>query len=240
MSELLSPSSALSDTLTSNCLLHEANEEGAGSDHTLLRPLLPDSRFAANPDLYDYVHTLYVSDATSLEMIDGAGQRLFTLVQCRFVVEALTKASWRLSLTHLVEINPYYKLERFRGLEPEAFAKAIRGSVPYGEGDVRSRPAPMSLQVTQKTGLFALRVHIIWNLEDDQEWPYLPFRERYRFSIDPLAAFKTNRSAALYTLYFANGASGPDTQVYYRMQDVEKVTAREFVERGIATRDDAE
>ena len=75
---------------------------------------------------------------------------------------------------------------------------ATAGEAPYEEYDVRSRPDPMSIQVIREDGLFVLRQQVIWKLEDEQDWPYLLFRVRYRFAVDPLAAFVINRRASFY------------------------------------------
>jgi hypothetical protein len=72
---------------------------------------------AANPDLYDYVYYLDLDQAGTFEMVDGGGQALATLVRGRWVVTAFDAATAHLTLTELVELNPYYKHERFRDLE---------------------------------------------------------------------------------------------------------------------------
>src|SRR5690348_8718234 len=176
-------------------------------------PFSAGGRFTANPYLYDYVHAVDFHSTGIIEMVDGAGQRLNTLVHGRFSVEQVSPTAFLVSLTDLVEINPYYTRERFRGLDLAAYAKAVQGYVPYEEHDVRRRLDPFSVQVAQEEGPFSLRQHVIWKIRDPQEWPYLLYRVRYRFTSDPLAPFLPNR---LGNLYYQREAPEPDTRVYYR------------------------
>lgn len=176
-------------------------------------------RLAANPDLYDYVHFLDLDRAGTFEIVDGGGQALATLVRGRWVVTALDVASVRLILTDLVELNPYYKHERFRDLDLDEYMQATSQPVPYEERDIRSRPEDISLLVTREAGVFTLREQIIWNLRDERDWPYILFRERYRFSADPLASFSANRSGIP---YFERIIDEPDTRVYYPMKAAQK------------------
>ena len=64
-------------------------------------------------------------------------------------------------VTDLAELNPYYKRERFRDLDFDAYVTATAGEAPYEEYDVRSRPDPMSIQVIREDGLFVLRQQVI-------------------------------------------------------------------------------
>lgn len=193
-------------------------------------------RFAANPHLYSYVHTLDFKPAGAVEMVDGAGQTLFTLIQGRFSVERVSPTAFHLLLTDLAELNPYYKRERFRHLDLAAYVRATAGEVPYEEHDVRSRPGPMRIQVLQEDGPFVLRQQIIWKLDDEEDWPYLEFRVRYRFAVDPLAAFVANRRGPFYE---SLTPPEPDTRVYYRMVDAQKRTRRELTRAGITLEDEA-
>jgi len=187
-------------------------------------------RLAANPDLYDYVHYLDLDPTGTVEMVDGGGQALATLVQGRWDVALLDAATARLTLTDLVELNPYYKQEQFRDLSLDDLIQATSQPVPYEERDIRSRPASISLQVTREEGVFALREQIIWNLRDERDWPYLLFRERYYFSTDPLASFSANRSGIP---YFEHFKEEPDTRLYYPMKAAQSLTAGELSERGL-------
>jgi hypothetical protein len=113
--------------------------------------------------------------------------------------------------------------------------QAIAQPVPYEERDIRSRPEDISLEVTREVGLFALREHIVWHLRDEQERPYVLWRERYRFSADPLASFSVNRSGIP---YFELLKHEPDTRLYYPMKAAQHLTARELSERGISLPDE--
>lgn len=198
-------------------------------------PFSGGGRFVANPHLYDYVHTLVFDPVGTVEMVDGAGQVLNTLVKGHFTVEERGPAAFLVSFADLVEIDPYYRLKRFGNLDRDAFSKAVRENVPYEEGDVRSRPDPCSVNVAREEGLFLLRRHIVWNIKDKQEWPYLLYRVRYRFAFDPLAEHISNRQR---NLYYQSEAPEPDTRVYYRAEDAQALTARELAQAGIAIEDE--
>ena len=200
-----------------------------------LDPFSGGGRFAANPSLYDYVHTLVFDPAGTVEMVDGAGQVLNTLVKGRFAVEELGPTAFLVSLAGLVELDPYYRLKRFRGLELSAYFKAVQENIPYEEGDVRSRLDPYSVNVTREVGLFLLRRQVIWKISDEQEWPYLLYRVRYRFAFDPLALHMSNRQG---NLYYQLESPEPDTRVYYRAEDAQPFTARELAQAGIAVEEE--
>lgn len=198
-------------------------------------PFSGGGRFAANPHLYDYVHTLVFDPAGTVEMVDGAGQVLNTLVRGRFSVEAPGPMEFVVNFADLVEIDPYYRLKRFRHLDFDAYVKAVQEDVPYDEHDVRRRLDPYRVHVTQEEGLFQLREQVIWNIKDEQEWPYLLYRVRCRFAADPLAAHLSNRQGSL---YYQLEAPEPDTRVYYRAEDAQHFTAGELGRAGIAVEEE--
>jgi hypothetical protein len=198
-------------------------------------PLFSGGRLAANPHLYDYVHTLVFDPSGTVEMVDGAGQRLNTLVRGRFTVEELGPTVFTLHFIDLVEIDPYYKQKRFSGLDLPAYFRAVQQYVPYDEHDVRRRLDPRSICVTREVDPFLLRCQVIWKISDDLEWPYLLYRARYRFDSDPLAAHVGNREGSL---YYSLDPPEPDTRVYYRAEDAQKFTARELRQAGISVEED--
>lgn len=199
-------------------------------------PFAEGGRWAANPSWYGYLHYLDFGPLGTADMVDGGGQRLNTLVRARFTAQQHSPTATLLRFTDLVELNPYYKFERFRGLEIDAYIQAAAGDVPYDvpydDHDVRSRPDPFSVRVTREDGLFPVRKQVVWKIEDEEQWPYLLFQVRYRFDADPLAAFAPNHSGSLY--FETLEAPEPDTRVYYRVQDAQERTARELVQAGIA------
>jgi hypothetical protein len=71
----------------------------------------------------------------------------------------------------------------------------------------------------------------VWKVKDEQEWPYLHYRTRYRFAVDPLAAHLANRQGSL---YYELEAPEPDPRVYYRAEDAQRFTAGELGRAGIA------
>jgi hypothetical protein len=77
-------------------------------------PLSRGGRFAACPHLYDYVHALDfapfgVAPFGRVDMLDGAGQVLNTLVRGRFTVEELGLAVW------VLHFNDWWSSTRITG-----------------------------------------------------------------------------------------------------------------------------
>ncbi len=164
-------------------------------------------------------------------MVDGAGQVVNTLVRGRFFFEHNSAVEYNVRFTEVIEIDPYYKLKRFRGVELDAYLKATEGDVPLEEQDILRRLEAFSAYFTREAGPFLIRKQIIWNIRDAEEWPYLLFPERYRFEPDLLAAFAANQDR---NLYYRVESPVMDANVYYRRQDAQELTAREVAERGIA------
>lgn len=188
-------------------------------------------RFVANPHLYDYLHALDFMPFGSVDMLDGAGQVLNTLVRGRFSVEELGPTLLVVHFTDLVELDPYYRLKRLRGRDVAAVIRSMHRYLLHDEHDVRRRLDPCHVQVAREDGLFLLRCQVVWNIKDDQEWPYLLYRIRYRFAADPLTACLANRQG---NLYYVLEAPEPDTRVYYRAEDAQRSTAGELRQAGIA------
>lgn len=197
-------------------------------------PFSGGGRFVANPHLYDYLHALDFKKAFgSVDMLDGAGQVLNTLVRGRFSVDELGSTLWVVHFTDLVELDPYFRLKRLRGRDMAAVIRSMHSYVLHNEHDVRRRLDPCHMQVAREDGLFLLRCQVVWKVTDDQEWPYLLYRSRYRFAADPLTACQANRQG---NLYYALEAPEPerDMRVYYRAEDAQRSTARELRQAGIA------
>jgi hypothetical protein len=193
-------------------------------------PFSAGGTFVANPRLYDYIHKLVFEPSGAIKMVDGAGQVLNTLVRGRFSIETLGPAEFRVNFTDLVELNPYYTIDRLRGLDPDARFKVMQEDVPYEDRDVRNRPAPFSGCVTREEGLFLFKRQVVWKILDEQDWPHLLYRVRYRFAFDPLEPYAANRQR---NAYYRLEAPEPDTRFYYRVADGQKLTAREVAEAGI-------
>jgi hypothetical protein len=195
--------------------------------------------FGANPHLYDYVHSLAFTPAGTVEMVDGAGQVINTLIKARFSAEPLDATSFHVTFMDIVEVDPYYhhkhmRIKRMRDSAGKEFIKVTGMNAAHEESDVRSRPDPFSVTVTREESTFAIRQQVIWSITDEQDWPYLLYRVRYRFSSDPLERFRANRQG---NLYFQIEAPDPDTRLYYRAQDRQKRTARELAREGIPIAD---
>lgn len=198
-------------------------------------PFSAGGTFAANPHLYDYLHFLVFDATGTVEMQDGAGQRLNTLVCGHFSSEQLAPNVFQAHFSEMVELNPYYKMERFRGLDFDTYFQAVQGDVPYEEQDIRSHPEPFSVQITREDGLFFLRRQVVWKIADEDDWPYLLYRVRYVFDSDPLEQFEPNRQGGL---YYELEPPELDTCIYYRREDAQELTARDLHDMGIAIEDE--
>jgi hypothetical protein len=130
-----------------------------------------------------------------------------------------------------VELDPYYRLKHLRGQDRATLIRSMRRYLLHDEHDVRHRLDPCHIEVTREDGLFLLRRQVVWQIKDDQEWPYVLYRVRYRFAADPLTALQANRQA---NLYYRLEAPEGDTRLYYRAKDVEEYTAGELRQAGIA------
>ncbi len=202
-----------------------------------LDPFSPGGQFAANPQLYDYIHSITFGADGGIEMVDGAGQVLNTLVRGQFSAEQVEPDSFLLHLTDLVEIDPYYKLRWLRQTQEDTDArmKISFDEIPHEDRDVIRQVPPSSIMVEREEGLFVLQCQVVWRIDDEQEWPYLLARIRYRFATDPLLLYEENRQR---NLYYQLEPPEPDTSVYYRMADIQRLTARELAEAGIAVEKD--
>lgn len=170
-------------------------------------PFLLSGAFEANPHLYDYLHRLNFSPSGLVEMVDGAGQVLNSLVRGRFSLQAAGQNTALVQFFDLVEVNPYDKQDQ-RGV-----LDAIR------------------VKLTREEGIFAFKQQVVWNIRDEQEWPCLLYRRRYVFESDPLTQVLSSRTGNLY--YLLEG-DGPDTHTYYCQDDRQQLTARELSQMGIS------
>jgi hypothetical protein len=163
--------------------------------------------FEANPYLYDYLHSLRFSPAGVIEMLDGAGQVLNTLVKGRFSVQAGDQNTASVYFYDLREVDPYNEQEQLRELNTS------------------------SIKITREEGTFSFKQQVVWKIHDENEWPCLLYRVRYIFEVDPLEQTLTGRAG---NLYYHIEAKEPDTRFYYRRDDAQQLTARELFQMGIS------
>ncbi len=75
-------------------------------DDTGIDPFLAHGILAANPHLYDYIHTLEFDPVGRVEMVDGAGQVLNTLVKGTFSLEMSDRSSAQVQFRRPRRIQP--------------------------------------------------------------------------------------------------------------------------------------
>jgi hypothetical protein len=170
-------------------------------------PFMLSGSFEANPHLYDYLHRLSFSPSGTVEMVDGAGQVLNSLVRGRFSLQAAGQNAVLVQFFDLVELNPYDEQEKRRGLDA------------------------ISVKLTRQEGIFAFKQQVIWSIRNEQEWPCLLYRRRYVFEDDPLTQVLSSRAE---NLYYLLEAQEPDTNFYYRRDDGQRLTARELSQMRIS------
>jgi hypothetical protein len=170
-------------------------------------PFTLSGEFEANPHLYDYLHRLSFSPTGIVEMVDGAGQVLNSLVRGRFSLQAAGQNVTLVQFFDLVELNPYDEQEQHSVLDT------------------------ISVKLTREEGIFAFKRQVVWNIRDEQEWPCLLYRLRYVFENDPLTQVLSSRVG---NLYYSLEAEEPDTRFYYHQDDGQQLTARELSRMGIS------
>lgn len=168
----------------------------------------------ANPHLSDYFHRLSFSSSGSVEMVDGAGQQILSLVRGKFSIHPLDQTAIQVRLYDLVELHPYQHHEQIRTLEPS------------------------SIKVTREEGLFALR-RVWWGRkdEDESEWPCMLYWARYFFEVDPLEQLSLNRRGSAYHRIMVE----PDTRYYYCQDDLDAdtLTVADLNDLGVSLQPDA-
>lgn len=171
-------------------------------------------RLVANPHLSDYFHRLSFSPSGSVEMADGAGQLVLSIVRGKFSIHPIDQNAIQVRLYDLVELHPYKDHEPIRVLEPS------------------------SVKVTREEGLFALR-GAWWGRrdEDESEWPCMLYWARYFFEVDPLEQLSSNRQGSAYHRIMVE----PDTRYYYSQDDfeAETLTVADLNDLGISLQSEA-
>ncbi|WP_126557448.1 hypothetical protein [Dictyobacter kobayashii] len=120
-------------------------------------------KLVANPHLSDYFHHLSFSLSGSVEMADGAGHSVLSIVKGKFSIHPIDQNSIHVRFYDLVELHPYKNNEQIRILEQS------------------------TIKVTREEGLFALRgTWWQWRGHDESEWPCMLYWARYFFEVDPL------------------------------------------------------
>lgn len=192
-------------------------------------------RLAANPHLYDYLHALHFSSSGAVEMLDGAGQSLNTLVKGRFSVQPRDQSSSLVHFFDLLEVQdrPSFQLQP---KDPTAsdhsdYSEYVLAEQP-GQQEIPVRSlAPLSVIVTREEGIFPFMRQVVWKILDKKEWPCLLYRVRYVFEVDPLEQMFSNRAG---NLYYHLEAAEPDTRYYYNQDDAQELTVQQLIQMGIS------
>jgi len=117
----------------------------------------PPVYLSANPHYYDYLHVLELKADGEIEMLDGAGQFINTLIKGRYELDAQS-----LRLFDLVEYDAYSK-EKLLEL-----------------------PA-VTHQPKKQAGQFAFQQELPFRIDNPDEQPCLLFHARYIFDFDPIS-----------------------------------------------------
>lgn len=165
--------------------------------------LLPlPSVLVANPHWYDYLHFLDVKPDGQLKMVDGGGQVINAKVRGQFSMIPLSDTQAEITFTQLANYNPYQK---------------------------NNPPEPLpdfKTTITKEQGVFLFRQEVIWRIADPDDHPYLMYRTRYVFEVDPLACVADHQRGNLYHLTenkdFLNSVC-----IYYARHDQQELTFKQ-------------
>ncbi|GHO51168.1 hypothetical protein KSX_93310 [Ktedonospora formicarum] len=169
---------------------------------------------AANPHLADYFHRLHFSPSGSVEMADGAGLSILSIVRGKYALHPIDQHTIQVTFYDLREMHPYNNNNQVRELEPS------------------------SVKVTREEGTFAFR-RVWWERrdEDESQWPCMLYWARYVFDLDPLDRLASNRQGSAYHRIMVE----PDTRYYYCQDDLdaETLTLADLNDLGIPLQPDA-
>ncbi|HLZ59010.1 MAG TPA: hypothetical protein VKR06_18865 [Ktedonosporobacter sp.] len=190
--------------------------------------------FEAAPHLYNYLHRLSFSSSGIVEMFDGAGQHLNARVKGRFCVQIRDHNAALVQFSDLVELKlkPPFSVH-FKDPSALTYEGTIFVENPDYQNEEPLRTlAPISILVTREEGIYPLVQQIIWKIDDEQQWPYLLYRVRYMFEIDPLGQVRDRRVGQF--CYQQEGWEEPDARYYYCQDDAQKLTYDALIQMGIS------
>lgn len=138
---------------------------------------------SANPHYYDYLHSLEFKAGGDIEICQGAGQLITTLVQGHYKIQDTSnKNVHSFTLYDMAEYDPY---------SDEKIA------------DLNS----YTIHLIQETGLFAFKQEVVWKIANPDEHPCLLYNVRYLYSInaiDPDKIRQNEHFSPSLDIYYAN------------------------------------
>ncbi|MEM8861018.1 MAG: hypothetical protein AAGD96_22065 [Chloroflexota bacterium] len=170
----------------------------------------------ANPNYYDYLGEINFLSSEKLELASGGGQVIHGKATGSFNLEIMNNNSAKLSIFNLIETDPYYELREDKD--------------PNGP-KIRDLPN-LAFSITRETGTFAMKQEVVWRIEDEQKWPCLLYKTRYRFDKPPLAFAFENRSKGLY-FTLENKDFDESEMVFYSNHDRQEVDLQTLISKGI-------
>ena len=98
---------------------------------------------------------------------------------------------------------------------------------PYEYDRVIGQLDDFSVACHKEDGLFAFRQEVVWRINDETKWPWLLYRSRYVFNVDPLEFGNTNQEHNLY-FNLENKDFKNSTLYSYARSDAQKLPADEL------------
>lgn len=118
---------------------------------------------SANPERYDYIHSLRIEEGGIVRMVDGGGQALRRELIGRLRLLRATADEAEVLLCELRDVDPYGRSQEVRPVED------------------------LLLTARVEAGPFVLRCEVVWRVTEEDA-PWLLYDHRVAFSEDPLAA----------------------------------------------------
>lgn len=153
----------------------------------------------ANPQFYDYLHSINLDKNNKCELCDGAGQ----CVSSNFI------GTFKLNndLDNDGSIDFTINTKNYAGLfgVPRKF-------------NPNDESVSFTVNFTVDNGLFVFRDEIVWNLRDKNDWPISIFNRRYVFDTDPFLNIY-NRENNLFFMLEGDKEDDSSLKYFYRPTD---------------------
>ena len=169
---------------------------------------LKSSVLVANPQLYDYFHSLKF-EGDKVEFADGAGQAIITIAFGKFAFRQIEPLIAEFEFYDIIEVNPYRKNEKVRDVEP------------------------FKIKCHKEEGTFAFWFQAIWNVPNEEDYPCLVCQDRYVFDFDPISFGLENQKHSLYYKIEKRDFS-QSARYFYERDKIQRLKFKEVLELGIS------
>lgn len=168
---------------------------------------LKSSVLIANPQLYDYFHSLTL-EGDKVEFADGAGQAIITIAFGKFALRRIEHLLAEFEFFDIVEVNPHRQDEKV--------------------GDVE----PFKVKCRKEEGTFPFWFQAVWNVPNKEDYPCLLCQDRYVFDFDPILFGLENQKHSLY--YQIEKRNFSELARYFFERDkIQRLKLKEVLELGI-------